>query len=519
MTPPAPDRPFTILIAALGGEGGGLLTDWIIEACRIDGLLVQTTSIPGVAQRTGATTYYVELMKPVAPDKPEPLFALYPAPGYVDLAVATELIEAGRLIETGFVTPDRTTLIASNHRVFAMDERTAMGDGSFQAPRVTDAANALAARPLLYDFAAAARAEHCALNAVLLGAACGAGTCPLSSQAFEAAIAARGVAVEANLRGFALGRDLVEGRREVPQAETAGNAADGRAGAELDARLTALPAQARDIVAAGIDRLTDYQDVAYAELYLDRLEPVAALDSSSDRRLTRETARYLALWMAYEDVIRVADLKSRKSRFDRVRKETAAKPGEPVRITEFLKPGIDELTTVLPAGLGRRVAAWAERRGLASKLHVPLHIRTDTVVGYTLVRLIARLKGRRRKGLRYLHEQGLIEKWLDGIRSAVERSPELALEWAECGRLIKGYSDTRERANQNFNLLRETILLPALSGAIAPGAATSRLEAAREAALADEDGAALAQLIAGPDTKTETQHGAGADNTAAQAAE
>ena len=58
----APSRPITLLIAALGGEGGGVLTDWIVVAATRQGLPVQSTSIPGVAQRTGATTYYVEIV-------------------------------------------------------------------------------------------------------------------------------------------------------------------------------------------------------------------------------------------------------------------------------------------------------------------------------------------------------------------------------------------------------------------------------------------------------------------------
>ena len=55
------DRPITILICALGGEGGGVLSEWLVEAALQAGYPVQSTSIPGVAQRTGATTYYVEI--------------------------------------------------------------------------------------------------------------------------------------------------------------------------------------------------------------------------------------------------------------------------------------------------------------------------------------------------------------------------------------------------------------------------------------------------------------------------
>ncbi len=507
------ERPFTLLIAALGGEGGGLLTDWIIEACRARDMPVQTTSIPGLAQRTGATTYYIEMMPESEPGAPDPLFALYPAPGYIDMAVASEMIEAGRLIEMGFVTPDRTTLISSNHRVFSMDERSAMGDGAYQTPRIADAARALALHLHLKDFAALAKAERTAINAVLLGAISASDDCPIPTDAFETAITTRGVAPDANLRGFNAGRSLVLGEIEAPAADEPATKPKPTKQEALHKRANGFSDEARDVIHAGIDRLLDYQDAAYAELYLERLQPIAVADATDDQRTTRETARYLALWMAYEDVIRVADLKTRTTRFTRVRSETGAKPGEPVRVTEFLKPGIEELTTILPAGLGRAITAWAERRGFAQRLHVPLHVRTDTVFGYTLVRLIARLKGRRAKGLRYLREQEMITGWLEGIEAAAQISPALAVEWAECGRIIKGYSDTRERANRNFSLLRQEILASTLEGKTDPDAAAPWLKAAREAALADEDGKALGNiLVAGPID-------AGAKRNAVQAAE
>lgn len=493
------ERPFTLLIAALGGEGGGLLTDWIVQACRSDGVLVQTTSIPGVAQRTGATTYYIEMMRPLSRDGREPLFALYPAPGFVDMAVASEIVEAGRLIEMGFVTPDRTTLIASTHRVYAMAERTAMADGAYDAPRIADAANALSASAVLKDFAALAQAESSALNAVLLGAMSAAGNCPLSVSAFETAIEERGVAAGANLRGFRAGRALVLGEIEGPAPVSAKPAGATPTPDGLHAQADMFPDEARDVIHAGIDRLVDYQDTGYAELYLERLTAIGAIDTDrrQNHRLTRETARHLALWMAYEDVIRVADLKTRRTRFERLHAEVGAGPGEPVRITEFLKPGVEELATLLPAGLARRLTAWTDRRGLTRKLHLPIHIRTDTLLGYSVMRAIARLRRRRRKGLRYVAEQNMIERWLAAIERAAAMSPSLALETAECGRLIKGYGDTRVRANENFNMILANILEPALSGVIDPDQAALSIQAARGAALADEDGGGLAVAIAG----------------------
>src|SRR5688572_24453524 len=78
-----PERPITILIAALGGEGGGVMADWLMEAATRSELPAQATSIPGVAQRTGATTYYLEIFPARKADLGgrEPVLSLTPGPG------------------------------------------------------------------------------------------------------------------------------------------------------------------------------------------------------------------------------------------------------------------------------------------------------------------------------------------------------------------------------------------------------------------------------------------------------
>ena len=84
-----PERPITILIAALGGEGGGVMADWLMEAATSSGYPAQATSIPGVAQRTGATTYYLEIYpaKRELLKGKEPVLSLTPSPGNVDVMV------------------------------------------------------------------------------------------------------------------------------------------------------------------------------------------------------------------------------------------------------------------------------------------------------------------------------------------------------------------------------------------------------------------------------------------------
>ena len=252
----------------------------------------------------------------------------------------------------------------------------------------------------------------------------------------------------------------------------------------------AAPAHA--FIVESLRRLTDYQDAAYAGLYLERLRPIARLDTP-DGRLTAETARYLALWMCFEDLIRVADLKTRASRMQRVRAEVGAAPDEPLHIIEFLKPGLDEICGMLTPGLGRRLHAWALRRGLEHKLSPGLHLKTSSVFGFLLLRATASLRFWRRHSARYAEEQQLIERWLAAVLLAAGRSPELACEIALTARLIKGYGDTNMRGKASFKrILDHLVEGPAVSGDQARAQAIGQ---AREAALADAQGRGLDQVL------------------------
>ena len=87
---PGAQAPFTLLICALGGEGGGVLAEWLVETASRCGYAAQSTSIPGVAQRTGSTTYYFEIFPvPVAQlGGRRPVFSLNPVPGALDMLVS-----------------------------------------------------------------------------------------------------------------------------------------------------------------------------------------------------------------------------------------------------------------------------------------------------------------------------------------------------------------------------------------------------------------------------------------------
>jgi indolepyruvate ferredoxin oxidoreductase, beta subunit len=489
-------RPLSILIGALGGEGGGVLTDWLVAAAMAADLPAQSTSIPGVAQRTGATTYYVEIFPTTnaALAGRRPVLSLYPCPGDMDVVIASELLEAGRAIENGYVTSERTTLIAATHRVYAVAEKQQMADGRFDASRILRAAREMARQPILFDLTHDAATRQLPLNAVLLGALAGSGVLPLARAGFEAAIRESGIAIDSNLAGFALGYRLAS---EGPSATTTPR--DDRVVAPLGTRDLAtlrqdaareFPAEALAFVEEGLRRLVDYQDADYAELYLAQLRRLRA--AGIDDATLAEAARHLALWMAYQDIIRVAQMKSRASRFARVRDEVRAKPNEPVRVTEFFKPGIEEVSALLPPSLGRALYRWAERRNLLHRLHLPMHVTTTNFNGFLRLWLLSRLRGWRRRGYRYAEEQALIERWLDAICRAQAIDAGFAREIVLCARLLKGYSDTHRRGHANFTAILAAIVEPTLA-ARQDGAVP--LRRAREAALADPDGGALAKAI------------------------
>jgi indolepyruvate ferredoxin oxidoreductase, beta subunit len=473
-----PERPITILIAALGGEGGGVMADWLMEAATRCGYPAQATSIPGVAQRTGATTYYLEIFPAVRNELngKEPVLSLTPSPGNVDVMVASELVEAGRAMQNGYVNPERTALIASTHRIYATVEKMQMADGRFDSDRVMAAAGQLAKQTVLFDMRKLAQENGTVINAVLFGAMAGSSVLPLPREACEEAIRRGGRGAEASLRGFAAGFDIAAGQRPAPAQPLPPKQAT----------------ELQDILKIGRERLKDYQGERYVALYEERMQPFL----SGDPRLAAEVARHLALWMAYEDIIRVADLKTRGSRFDRIRKEVGAKSGEPVVVIDYLKPGIEEFASVLPAFLGKKLVSWAERRGKLDAYNVGMHIRTSSLWGYLLVRSLAWLKPWRPNSYRYREEQQMIDGWLGLVADAARRDAALALEIAECARLIKGYGETHRRGKANFLAIVDALVQnPATSS---PREQAAAIRKAREAALADPEGKALGSALGKP---------------------
>jgi indolepyruvate ferredoxin oxidoreductase beta subunit len=480
-----------------------VLTDWIVTAAASQGFAVQSTSIPGVAQRTGATTYHIEMVPtPMSASgngsARRPVLALAPAVGDVDLLVASELMEAGRAVAGGFTAPDRTLAIASTSRSYLVTEKIAMSDGRYDPERLIAAVEKNSRHVLLIDFEALARQANAMINAVLLGAIAGARALPIPAEAFEAAIRADGKAVEANLRGFRAGWDAATAGSRASAEPVKRNRAEA-AGADLEAEIAAMPAAAHAVIAEAVRRLTAYQDRDYARLYLDRLIAIRDADdkAAAGGRLLTATAQQLALRMSYEDVIRVAEAKIDPARFARIMRELAVKPGQTVAVTEFLKPGIDELCSVLPPWPATMILKLARRYPALGRAHFAMAVNSRSISGYSRFALLAKLRPLRRKTFRFQKEREAIEAWLRLIVEAAARSGELAVEIAECAGLVKGYGDTHRRGSGNYDQIVRHVVMPALAGGMAVRQAIDGVASARTAASLDPEGEALAKCLAG----------------------
>lgn len=497
-------EPIKIAILAMGGEGGGVLADWLVDLAEHNGYIAQSTSVPGVAQRTGSTLYYVELYPEARArqDGGQPVLALMPLPGDVDVVLASELMEAGRAVQRGLVTPARTTLVASTHRAYSITEKTAMGDGRVDSGELIAHAERAARCFVRFDMARAADDAGSVISAVLFGALAGTGVLPFSRAQFEATVARGGVGVQASLKAFGVAHAQAgQASPQAAQGEQMAQAVpmqpaqptqprDPQVAALLARMRGTFPADAQHLITEGVRRLIDYQDPAYAGLYLDRLQGILALPEG-EGELLRETARHLALWMSYEDTIRVADLKTRGSRFTRVQAEVRSRDGQQLAIREFMHPRIEEICETLPARLGR----WLARPHAVHRLVARLAgkgrvVTTSSLRGFALLWGLSRLRAMRRGTLRHELENARIEAWLAHIAQAARHNPALAVEVARCQRLVKGYGDTHARGLANY--LRLMAAARRAGAALAP----ATLRELREAALADEHGKALGALLA-----------------------
>ena len=523
-------QPISILLCALGGEGGGVLADWLVDAARHGGLAAQATSIPGVAQRTGATTYYLEIFPtPISElGGRRPVFGLNPLPGRLDLLVSSELLETARQISLGLCSPDRTLLISASNRALTTHEKMQMGDGRMDDAVLLQLLQQHSHASHVLDMVALTRQAGTVVSAVMLGCIAASKLLPLRREDFEFAVhegqakERQSASQQASLRGFALAWDAMQAQSTqskfvdavLTNTLTIPNVTSEQI-AKLSPELAAtFPSDMHEMLGLGVARLMDYQGARYVSLYIQRLREVLASEQRNGTdgacTVTKETARWLALWMAFDDIVRVADLKSRASRWQRVRMEVKAKTDDVLKVYDHFKPGVPEFAALLPKVFALPLLRWDRQRSASglSPLALPIKVGTHSVIGMVMLRVLASFKWLRVLGNRYAEEQAMIDAWLKALVRGAQEDVNLGLALAQCGQLIKGYGTTNERGRDNLlHILRHLAPHDVSVDSSAQNAETSRdtqeylqkrinaINDARHAALRDAGGMALDQAL------------------------
>lgn len=467
-----------IAIHAVGGQGGGVLANWVSDLATRGGYTVQMTSVAGVAQRTGATIYYIEM----APKgERDPVFSLTSAPGDVDILIAAELMEAGRAVVRGFVSPDRTTLIASTHRILAVDEKVVPGDGRADSDLVLGKVKAAAFKNVCFDMEAIAARAGSMISASLFGALAKSGETPFPVTMFEDVIENSGRGVEASLAAFKGALDYSDKRPVInitlidsdtpntDQQEIASSEPAQPTGSpellqqwnKLVEQVSSMPEPVQAMATVGLRKVVDYQDPAYGDEYVQHVSKFVAVDSAEyDFKLSQTAAKYIANAMCYDDIIRVADLKTRASRNHRLRNEQQASAEQIVHVTEYFHPRAQEVCGTLPAWLG----GWIEHKPVLFSavdrlVNKGRRIRTDGMTGFGMLWIASALKPRRRTLLRHRHEAVHLKRLIESALAVVGDNYSLAVEVLTCQRVVKGYSDTHSRGQSKFGLLMEGLEL------------------------------------------------------------
>ena len=481
-----------LVAAALGGEGGGVFTNWLAEVADSENWHCQTTALAGVAQRTGATIYYLEFFPRNANLTSVPVMSLFPAQGDIDIAVASEIAEAARMVQRGFVTADRTTLIASDHRVYSIDEKQGLGDSTANADNLRDVAGRYAKDFIHFDMLKLANDHGAVISAVLLGALAGSNVLPFSLTSYRDVIRSSGKATKINLSAFDASVEQARSKGVeffnplvTPPAEFALPVAQTVMGRELTERISHFPQSLHEVIYHGVIKCTDYQDHAYAAYFLSQCEAVAVLDDKINNPVTEQVARYLALWMCFEDIPRVAQLKTRLNRIEKIRKEVKAHPKQILYVTEFFSPRIEEMCAILPIWMGRALLNSSVAKRVLNLFTGGKKLRTDKVFIYILLRILASFRFIRRSSLGYAYEHDMIQRWLNSVMESLKKDPEHALALAKCGRIVKGYGETRHRTSSQLMEIVDR----------AASMSVTKIESLHHAALEDDTGHTLSKVL------------------------
>jgi hypothetical protein len=261
-----------------------------------------------------------------------------------------------------------------------------------------------------------------------------------------------------------------------------------------------LPDGARSVISDGIDLLMDYQGAAYAKLYVERMARFIGRQGV-DAVTFCEIARLTASRMAYEDAIRIAQLKLVEFRDS----------GGQVRSADIRKFRFDELVDALPAIAADPVLDVLDRVGWAHR-RVSIPFSTKSQWGIRRLRVEAWLRRWRLFSIRYGEERAWVERWLHMISRSLAKQPKATSAIVATATMIEGYGDRYRQGLADWHAIIDGLAKPTFDGKLLLADLAAAVAQARSAALPDPRQVALKRVIA----QIRAQAlGAGADAAAA----
>lgn len=461
-------EPIKVALLAVGGDGGSVFTNWCVALANQCGYYVSSTSIAGVAQRTGATIYYMEFLPQIHIKRNNklPVLSQMPTNGDLDIVIATEVLEIARAYNRGFINK-KTTVLFSSHRSLAMSEKESAGDDIFNVDETIKKIENASKVCIYADFKNIANKHSSIISSSLFGALAGSNALGFSKSNFEKTIVDGGVGVNNSLKSFEDGYILslnfkkgeIDSNLKKPTFKSIPNNSPIRQINNAIARIKLMPQSIHDVTFAGFKRVSLWQNYKWGNQYLDMLEEFISIDEKKkDFQLSFNIAKYLSIAMSYYDVIYAADIKTSKNRFIEVKKQVSAKDDDLIRILDYLHPGFDEICGMLPKSLGAK----ADKSSFLKKIFKKYfdkdrRMNTINLFNFIFMYLLGGLKWWRFKTYRHHIEMNLITKWLDTIKAFTNNNYDKAVLITKLYQLQKGYGDTYSRSHSKFLLLLDFI--------------------------------------------------------------
>jgi len=451
-------KTISILITALGGEGGGTLMNWIIDCARSQKLFVQGTSVPGVAQRTGSTSYYIEICDRSFHNEKEPILSLYPKPGRVDIVIASELLEAARVLERGYINSDRTTLITSSSRTYTNLEKSHLSDGRFKHEKIINACKNMSKTFICLDLNSMAIEHSTIVSATMFGALAGAGVLPWKKDIYED-IFQDNIFGKNSLSGFNFAYQQVKTISKNNIRDQANINLNNES--KINNENESLSNEFLNIINLGKERCTDYQNSKYSELFMIRVNKLMSVINKNNPKvlcIAENIVRRLALWMTYEDIPRVAQLKIKPDRFVKIKNEINLKNNQILSVQDIFKPGLNEIGAMLPNKLGRWFIRNKKVTTLLPFVGKGMKINSSTISGFLILKILSLFRLIRPISLRYKEEQNNIEKWINNLILSLDKSISFSEGLADMPQILKGYGDTWDRGIKKYNKINDALI-------------------------------------------------------------